>query len=731
LSTDTKALYDLLPSFWKLRDLAAGAPAGPDGLPRSPLWSLLQAFSAELQGLEENLDQLYDDQFIETCADWAIPYIGDLIGYRALYGVAPSVASPRAEVADTIGLRRRKGTALVLEQLARDVTGWEAHAVEFLQVLSWSQCTKHVRAGRGGPVDLRDTDLLARVGGASDAASRSIDVRRITSGAGRFNLPDVGIFLWRLRPWLLRGSPATVLDGQRLRFHPLGIDHPLHLPGRQVQGDLRNPAAPGDTPDPLGRRFLDSRFDALYGDPGAFRILVDGVDAVASGTLPSAALCTCDLSDLDPSTGDAGGWAHVPGAGERIAVDPTLGRIALPPELAGRSVEVDFHDVSALDLGGGDYSRAASFAAFTATPTLVRVPTDLPTLVAALAHVAGLPAAQKENAVVEISDDGLHAETPSVTVETGCRLEIRAADGFRPHLRLGGDLVVDARVGSRFSLNGLLVSGGALRISGTPEDVRVVHTTLVPGRELSPQGEPLLPHAPSLVADAVAFDPNSDKTISIALDHCICGPLRIPADGYQLSVRDSIVDSPDRDPSTAVAAVAESDDGIRPGPASTFLRTTVLGTAHPRELVLASDSLFTGIFTVDRRQTGCARFSSFPSGSILPRSYRCQPATAIAEEWDRIQKAQGGASLTPSQKDEAAHAVGMRLAPSFRETRYGTTSYALLHESTAAEISSGASDESEMGAFHDLFQPQKEANLRIRLDEYLRFSLEAGIFHAT
>jgi hypothetical protein len=34
-----------------------------------------------------------------------------------------------------------------------------------------------------------------------------------------------------------------------------------------------------------------------------------------------------------------------------------------------------------------------------------------------------------------------------------------------------------------------------------------------------------------------------------------------------------------------------------------------------------------------------------------------------------------------------------------------------------------------MGAFHDLYQPQRETNLRIRLDEYLRFGLEAGIFY--
>ena len=34
-------------------------------------------------------------------------------------------------------------------------------------------------------------------------------------------------------------------------------------------------------------------------------------------------------------------------------------------------------------------------------------------------------------------------------------------------------------------------------------------------------------------------------------------------------------------------------------------------------------------------------------------------------------------------------------------------------------------------AYHDLFQPQRETNLRVRLNEYLRLGLEAGIIYVT
>jgi hypothetical protein len=69
--------------------------------------------------------------------------------------------------------------------------------------------------------------------------------------------------------------------------------------------------------------------------------------------------------------------------------------------------------------------------------------------------------------------------------------------------------------------------------------------------------------------------------------------------------------------------------------------------------------------------------------------------------------------------------------PVFTSLRFGDSAYAQLSDLTPVEIREGADDEAEMGAFHDLYQPQRETNLRTRLDEYLRFGLEAGILHAT
>jgi hypothetical protein len=63
--------------------------------------------------------------------------------------------------------------------------------------------------------------------------------------------------------------------------------------------------------------------------------------------------------------------------------------------------------------------------------------------------------------------------------------------------------------------------------------------------------------------------------------------------------------------------------------------------------------------------------------------------------------------------------------------RFGDPAYLQLATATRDAIRRGADDESEMGATHLLFTPQRETNLLLRLDEYLRFGLEAGFFYAS
>jgi hypothetical protein len=67
----------------------------------------------------------------------------------------------------------------------------------------------------------------------------------------------------------------------------------------------------------------------------------------------------------------------------------------------------------------------------------------------------------------------------------------------------------------------------------------------------------------------------------------------------------------------------------------------------------------------------------------------------------------------------------------FTSQRFGDPGYCQLSTRTPAAIRSGADDGSEMGAFQSLAQSQRETNLRVRLDEYLRFGLEAALVTVT
>jgi len=111
-----------------------------------------------------------------------------------------------------------------------------------------------------------------------------------------------------------------------------------------------------------------------------------------------------------------------------------------------------------------------------------------------------------------------------------------------------------------------------------------------------------------------------------------------------------------------------------------------------------------------------------PLGSVTPRRYECQPDREIARRAEVLKR-----PLSERERQRAA----ARVRPLFNSERYGTPTYCQLADTCADEIKRGADDESEMGAFHDLFQPQREANLLARLEEFTPAGMEVGILHAT
>ena len=667
MSFDVDTLYGLLPAVHRSRDAEQG----------EPLKQLLGVIAQQVAILEEDIAQLYDDQFIETCADWVVPYIGDLIGYRALYGLPSQVRSPRAEVANTIGLRRRKGTAGVLAEFARDVTGWDALAVEFFQRLACTQFMNHLRPQSLGIANVRQLLPLDALNAPFETVPRSVDVRRTAGGPGRPNIPNIGIYLWRLRSYSLRGSPAFRLDDRRYLFSPLGVN--TRLFGRPQDDAGSAAGTPGGMQMPLGRRMVSAARDKFYGADASF--------FVAGVTLDQ--LMICDLSD---ATG--GAWAHTPPAG-KVAIDPLFGRIAFGTVPTAIPAVTHYYGFSG-DLGGGEYDRLATFLAL---QPVVRLPAANTALQDAL-NTAG-----SNGGTVEIGDNGRYAATPTITAGSGKSLELRAANDTRPLVVLGGDLAISGEDGSEVTLNGLVITSGRIHVTDSTnhkqlQRLRLLHCTLVPGVNLTAAGAPQQAGAPSLVVETA-------NTI-VEIDHCIIGGLRV-APGAQVKITSSIVDA-NAETGVAYAAV----DGTSGGAPLTVETSTVIGKVHTSSLTLASNSIFLAQTTTgdgwqapvwsDRRQAGCVRFSYLPPGARTPRRYRCQPAT---------------------------DADAPRVRPTFTSLRYGDPGYGQLDRAAAPEIRQGADDGNELGVFHDLSQPQRETNLRVRLKEYAPFGLDVGFIFVT
>jgi hypothetical protein len=658
---DAERLYNLLPAIYRLRDAEQGYP----------LRALMSVIATQSLALEENLAQLYDDQFVETAAEWAIPYIGDLIGVRGIYSGVSQATSARAEVANTIAYRRRKGTAAVLEQLARDVTSWPARAVEFFQLLKTTQYANHIRLDNAATPDLRRWETLERLSTPFTTTARTAEVRRIAPARGRYNIPNVGIFLYRIGAYSLTDAPAAKLNSDpgdaRYFFDPLGRDTQLYA-DPVSEDEITQLAQPINVPLPISRRVLDEYLGDYYGPGRSLFVVTDAEVDIAR-------VVACDLSDVA-----GGGWAHQPAGPDQVLIDPVLGRLFLG-SVPAQGPHVTFHYGFSADMGGGEYARADTF-----DPDLpvTEVPAGT-----AIQSVLNAIVAGGQSGAIQVNGSGRYDETLVINLQADQRIELRAGDESRPLLVQSGEMAISGQPGSELALNGFLIAGGAIHISGPVRQVTLRHCALVPGG------------APALHVDS------TDTTLLI--DHSIVGAIRA-VKGSEVRVDDSIVDATSE---TRVAYAAEDD--VSAGGALTIVDSTFIGKIHADQLPLVSNAILLaalepgdtwphGPARSERTQEGCVRFSYVPPGSHVPRRFNCQP-----------------------ESDE----IAARVRPQFTSLRYGDPAYGQLSLRADARIRTGADDESEMGAFHDLYQPQRETNLRVRLDEYLRFGLEAGVFYAS
>ncbi len=850
-------LYQLLPVVYRQRDEELGGP----------LRDLLRVIAEQVNVVEDDIRQLYENWFIETCQDWVVPYISELIGYQPVHeagepGEAASaqgllrnrILIPRREVARTIQSRRRRGTLALLEEVALDAAAWPSRAVEFFRLLSFTQAINSPHLERGRIVDLRKMNAFDLLDGPFDKLAHTVEVRRVISRfrTGRYNLPNVGLFVWRLKEYPVTVGQSACLEEDGMphayTFSFLGNDAPLFA-RTQPETDPTHIADETNLPVPIRRLAFErdiksaqerkQKASRYYGEGKSMQILI-GSQNGGKTPMPISLdrIVPADLSD----------WNRYRTPQGSVAVDPVLGRIAFHPEESPAGVWASYYYGFSADIGGGEYHRQLRqpgqtglfteldfknlaglakqlkaavgplnrylserlspetkqllkdydgsdsmpdslrkplvaaliedlnrelfdeklydekrFAGITLDPEIVHEVTQL---VARLlegrlrreelgrlnrllleqayknelaefirlyrvgegAAFSGIEKAierwGKDNprsAIIEITDNGVYSEPLDIKLKRGQSLQIRAADRKRPIIYLHEQyknrpewLSVKSKSGGCFILDGILVTGRSMRVEGAVEEVRIRHCTLVPGWGIGPACDPKRPAKPSL--ELYKTD------CRVIIEHSIVGSIQVFKDEVrseplEISVSDSVIDATNDDREALGAP-----NWPRAHAVLRIVRSTVIGQVETNAMALAEDCIFTGTVTVTRRQIGCVRFCYLPAHSRTPRRYNCQPdlvEAAVKLAFDKPEQA--------DQRDQALHVERQRVRPQFNSVRYGRPDYCQLAATCAPETTSGASDESEMGVFHDLFQPQRAANLRTRLDEFMPAGSEAGI----
>ena len=680
-----ESLYALLPAWFRQRDADEGARTKArlaaddprDAADFGPLRTLASLVAREAQVQDEQISRLYDDSFIETCAPWAIPYLGDLLGMRGLEEV-PQGLDLRGRVADALLLRARRGTLRALEHAAAESANLPVLATEYDRRLVHAQSMRLPHPGMGAAVDVRDRSALSRLATPFERASRGVEVRRIdTRARGRFNRGNVGLHVWRLRPWPLSNHLLQpVRSGSRMfRFHPLGCDAPLYDRDR-ARPPIERPTTEADLPVAIRRAWLAEDPGRFYGDGHAIRIFVGGEE------VPLAEIRAANLGDR--AGGDPEPWNH-DSADNCTLVDPELGRLVVGRNRSG-PVRVSCNFARPLEIGGGEQARAAGIGS-------VEDGEILPPSVVIASRIA-----ERDGTGTYLLDQSSHYRLGDrIEVPDDGLLRIVATDGRFPTVRLpaGFTLVLGQR--ARVELNGLRLHAGLIRVEGeadAPGELILRDCTLVPGRSLDRNGAPRQPGEPSLQLAA--------SGMALSMERVISGPVELASD-VEAAFVDCILDAG----AASALAISAPPGSLRH--VISLLRCTVLGRVEtdgftggrvygPDDadlLPATSDTLFLGdapAIHAARQQVGCIRFSLVPEGSVAPRLHRCPRNEALQ----------------------------------FVSRRYADPGYFLLQDASG-HIRRGAENGGEIGAGNPFAAAARHDNILRSIEDFLRFGHSAGI----
>src|ERR1700674_2147778 len=537
-------LWGLIPALYRQEDSDA-----PDV--NGPLREMVNRIGSQAAVLRRTIDRLWEDQSIETCDDWIIPYIGDLLATNLVSSL--DARGRRLDVANTIYYRRRAGTVGILEQIAHDVTGWDAKVVEFFRRL---ERTRHgldpemaepaetddptgfaslqrgeglvgqlTHTAIGGYADLRnvygatqtqpacDLPSLAQSDrpaafdptqtGAFDEFFHKADFRAGRGKTGWHSIAGLGVFLWRLYSFgVVRATPVACPTKGLFTFDPTGRRIPLFARAARnlsdAYGDHWVTPEEWQLPTPIRRPLYDAEQAHLYPDSVAvYRFTGSRFDPI------------------DPAN---------------VTVHPEFGTFSVAPAFQNDVLAGGYHYGFPSTIGAGPFDRR--------TPAQPLPPDVSP---ASLAQGGGAAPAFPAAGTVTFVDSltyGPPADIPQVT-----NLMIRGRNRQRPLLRQGQATwtITGADDTSTLDFEGVFQSGGDVVLAGKFDTVRLLCCTFDPGTAgsktvIDKSVDPLVDLRPTRIWI-------EGHIRQLVVDRSVVGPLRTRGSGdiEHLLLKDSII----------------------------------------------------------------------------------------------------------------------------------------------------------------------------------------------
>jgi hypothetical protein len=552
-------LWNLLPAIYRTLDV------GPTPGSAGPLRELVNRIGAQAAVVRRSVDRLGENQSIETCDDWAIPYIGDLVATRLVSCL--DAAAQRIDVAKTIYYRRRAGTVGVLEELAADIASRDARVVEFFRRMSrtrhqfdpplsyqienqndgpvgFTGNTLEIAEGligaysntpAGGFADLRNPYAASNTGSAFDEYFYTADLRTGGQTLGHFNIRNLGVFIWWLQAFPI--SAATpVSNGAKSPAQPCFTFDPT---GRDIQLFAYSQRVAGATS--WGEHWIS---------PDEWELQV-AIREILWQTVPNELYSTA----FSPQSFSVGMLAGGTGAAlplTQLSIHPETGRFSFVGDVPEGELAVCYNFGLLSEIGAGGYNNSilSELTLPDTTATVIGGNSANPDLNKVLKAVA-------TDANVEIADSQTYAgPTQTLSVANGSTVAVCALSGQRPVFRWTGAApqtwtitgnAADSGSPTVLVLEGILLQGADIVLQGGFDSVYLRMMTLDPGTSgvTPPSPAPILGTA----IDGLPLRPSTlyiEGTVTnLVLERCIVGPIRTRYGGaiQQLTASDSILQS--------------------------------------------------------------------------------------------------------------------------------------------------------------------------------------------